>query len=217
MWSGKQLLLLLVGLAAVLAAGSLIVHGLSGPDTSAPADGDEALASDGPEGTEGKGAGDDGGKGGPQDPVSVETYRDVVKLSWRRDPKYLPELKQAAGDSEWKKRHAAVSGIGQLKEKGDPEFLLSVLSNEAERPEVRAAAAEGLGAMRFYEAGPALIQAMENGPLALRTAAGVALRRIMKVHYGYRAGDSIERRREALNLIRSDWPQFHAYMKGRQG
>ncbi len=217
MWSRNRRLLFLVGLVAALAGMYLILHGLPGSGTPGSADEEQALASKRPEGSKGGGAGGGLGTGQPGNLVSVATYRDVVKLSRRRDPKYLPELKAAAGDSEWKKRHAAVSGIGQLKDKGDPAFLLSVLGNEAERPEVRAAAAESLGAMRYYEAGPALIQAMENGPMVLRSAAGVALQRIMKVHYGYRAGDSLERRREALDLIRADWPQFYAYMQGKRG
>jgi len=216
MQSSRRRLWFLIGLFAVLAIVYLILHGLPGSGASGPADRDEALASSG---RQGPGGGDAAARPitpEAEGPVSTRTYRDVVRLSRRRDPRDLPRLKEAAGDPEWKKRYAAVAGIGQLREKGDPELLLSVLSNPAERPEVRAVAAESLGAMRYYQAGPALMRAMEDGSLRVRAAAGVAMRNIMRVRYGYRANDSAERRRKALGLMRADWPRFYSYMKSKQ-
>jgi len=162
-------------------------------------------------------AGDKGvGRAKPAPPARVETYREIMKLARQPDPKHLPRLKQAARDTNWKKRHAGITGIGQLKDKGDPKFLMSVLGNTAERPEVRAAAAEALGAMRYYEAGPLLIQAMESDSVRLRAAAGVAIRNIMRIRYGYSATGSLAERNNALALLRANWPRFYEYMRRKE-
>jgi len=204
---GSRRLWMLGGLVAVLAAVYVLVHGvpgLSGRD-SADAEDIEARAPEPP--------GVDRSAGSGEQPAALP--RDVKELSRQRDPRNLPKLRQAASAKAWKTRHAAVAGIGKLASKGAPKFLVSVLANKAERPEVRAAAAESLGAMRYYDAGPALMDAMEDGSKLVRAAAGMAMRRITRMHCGFRAGDSAERRRNAVQLVRKNWPPFYAFIKSK--
>jgi hypothetical protein len=134
---------------------------------------------------------------------------EVVRIAVQMKPEYLPQLKKAAADPDWKVRHAAVDGVGRLGREGDPQFLIDVLRNPNEQAEVRAAAAERLGEMRHWDAGPAIIDAMEDSSDLLRARAGVALRQIIIVDFGYRANDPPSRRDEVIQRIRKLWPWFY--------
>ena len=144
-------------------------------------------------------------------------YRQLARLARQGDADNLPLFRRQASHANWKRRHAAVVGIGRLKQSGDPEFLVTVVRNREERPEVRAAAAESLGVMRYYEAGPALIDALEDGSEMVRNNAGIALKKIMQVDFGYRARDPAGRRGERIALIRRRWPDFYASRPHVQG
>ncbi|KPK50340.1 MAG: hypothetical protein AMK72_02435 [Planctomycetes bacterium SM23_25] len=220
MRSDRKRLFLLIAVAGALAVVFVVVHGVpalmgSGSDdetsarnvgrTSGSANGD---GSPGPAPSEGGNV-----SGGPT--VAVRR-RDVVRIAIQRKPENLPHLKEAAADPDWRVRHAAVDGVGRLGRQGDPQFLIDVLRNPDELAEVRAAAAERLGEMRFWDAGPAIIEAMEGPSALLRARAGVALRRIMVVDFGYRASDPPNRRREAIQRIREWWPKFHEHFAGRE-
>ena len=216
MWRDHRRLILLGGAAVVLAVAYLVLHrpfGLGGDEQARAAveeeDAPSATPDPAPEGPARR-----GGTKAVAPPTA--NYAHVLRLSRNPGPDALPGLKRAATDPSWEKRQAGVIGIGRLKQKGDPAFLLQVLANGEEQPEVRAAAAEALGAMRHYEAGPALIQAMDDAPQVVRAAAGVALYSIMRTHYGYRAGDTPDRRRQVLGLIRADWPKCYAFLKGQE-
>jgi HEAT repeat protein len=134
---------------------------------------------------------------------------EAVSIAVQMKPEYLPQLKKAAADPDWKVRHAAVNGVGRLGREGDPQFLIDVLRNPNEQAEVRAAAAERLGEMRHWDAGPAIIDAMEDSSDLLRARAGVALRQIIVVDFGYRANDPADRRDEVIQKIRKLWPWFY--------
>ncbi len=211
MLSDKKRLLLLIGLAVVLVVVYVSVRGVPGfggsssDDTGESADAPPSRAEN------------------PSEPDKVAVRRrevkvrrrEVVRLAVQKKPENLPKLKKAAADPQWKVRHAGVDGVGRLGREGDPQFLIGVLKNRNEQAEVRASAAERLGEMRYWEAGPAIIDAMEDSSALLRARAGVALRRIVVVDFAYRANDPVDRRREVVQKIRKLWPWFYGKFAGR--
>jgi HEAT repeat protein len=206
MWPDRKRRLLVIGAAAVLAA--CVLSGC-GSDRSAR-DAEGARASQAPRDTAaGEGSSGDAAAE-TSSPRGAESYRQLVRLSRQQNPDHLPLFRREATQADWKRRHAAVVGIGRLKEKGDPKLLVETFRNRQERPEVRAAAAEALGAMRYVEAGPDLIDALDDGSELVRNNAAIALRKIMQVDFGYRAGDPPGRRRDIAALIRRKWPEFYA-------
>lgn len=198
MLSDKKRLFLLIGLAAALAVVYVAVRGVPASRESRSADrGDSAdLPASGRENT-------------PERSAVAARRSEVVDIAVQRKPEYMPQLKKAAADPDWTVRHAAVDGVGRLGREGDPQFLIDVLRNPNEQAEVRAAAAERLGEMRLWDAGPAIIDAMEDSSDLLRARAGVALRRIIVVDLGYRANDPPDRRGEVIRRIRQLWPWFY--------
>jgi HEAT repeat protein len=219
MWENRKRLLVLLGLAVALVGVYVLVHGLPGgasPAVTGPARKPPPLHRPDEPAKEHSASPDDSPKAEAAETV-LKDYRRVLEMSRRQDPKDLPVLKQAVREAEdWRTRLAGVTGVGRLGAKGDPELLTSVLAGKAENPEVRAAAAEQLGAMRWVPAGPALIDAMSEDSIVLRATAGVALRKIMGVHYGYRADAPPQDRQKALDLLRTQWPVFHAYWQSQQ-
>ena len=208
MWNDQKRLLL-IGLAAALVLVYVAVHGLwggggaegtAGANSSAPGNdegGDVAVAPSG------------GQPGAAARADTAARRREIVLLAVQKKPENLPKLKEAAADEQWKVRHAAVDGVGRLGRKGDPQFLIEVLNNAGEKAEVRAAAADRLGAMHYWDAGPAIIDAMEDHSELLRARAGAALRTIIVVDLGFRADDPPGKRQEIIQKARRLWPWFH--------
>jgi hypothetical protein len=141
--------------------------------------------------------------------ASEAQYAKLFAISQQPSPQDVPILKKAIQSPSWEDRHAAVTGLGRLKDKGDPATLLAVLTNAQEKPEVRAAAAEQLGAMKYIEAGPALIDAMSDESELVRTAAGVALTKLMGMVFDFSARDPAGKREEAVARARNTWPRFY--------
>lgn len=198
-------LFLLVGLLAALVLVYVAVQGLTG---GGPGDADDTAYEPAPSGSDA--VAPPAAPPGSAPPANVTARRRrVVRLAIQKEPENLPTLKEAAKDPEWRVRHAAVDGVGRLAEKGDPLFLIRTLRDANEAPEVRAVAAERLGEMRYWDAGPAIIDAMEDPSLLLRARAGAALRRIIVVDLDFRADDSVSRRQERIGKIRELWPWFY--------
>jgi HEAT repeat protein len=107
-------------------------------------------------------------------------------------------------------------GIGRLKDKGDPATLLAVLANAQEKPEVRAEAAEQLAAMKYVDAGPAIMDAMSDDSLLVRTAAGTALSSMMGMRFDFSPRDPPDKRQEAIARARNCWPRFYAEIQLRR-
>ena len=72
----------------------------------------------------------------------------------------------------------------------------------------RADAAARLGAMRDEQSMPLLLEAMEDPDPLVRGRSGVAVQKIMKADYYFRANDPPERRRQALAKIRIAWEGY---------
>jgi hypothetical protein len=204
MLGDKKRLFMLIGLAAVLAVVYVAVRGVPGwSESRSPDGGDSAnLPPSGRENVPERAK-------VPDRTEAAARRGEVVRIAVQMKPEYLPQLKKAAADPDWKVRHAAVDGVGRLGREGDPRFLIDVLRNPNEQAEVRATAAERLGEMRHWDAGPAIIDAMEDSSDLLRARAGVALRQIIVVDLGYRANDPPDRRGEVIQRIRKLWPWFY--------
>lgn len=204
----RKRLLGLVAVAVALAGAYVILHGL--PGTSGPARGGSAAPrrSASPSRPDAAAAPAPAKDAVPSGAQRMD-YHAVTALARRRDPRDLERLKQAARDGDWKARHAAVTGIGRLKEQGDPAYLLSVFTDRGEKIEIRAAAAQALGQMRHLDAGDALIDALDDSSVLIRTRAGVAIRRIMQVSYRYDPRGPIAERRKAIQRIRNAWPRLY--------
>jgi len=141
--------------------------------------------------------------------AAPEAYSKLLAISQQPSPQDLPVLKKAVQSPSWEDRHAAVMGIGRLKDKGDPATLLAVLANAQEKPEVRAEAAEQLAAMKYVDAGPAIMDAMADDSLLVRTAAGTALSSIMGMRFDYSPRDPGVKRQEAIARARNCWQRFY--------
>ena len=144
------------------------------------------------------------------------SYPELFAISQRPRPDDLSALKRAVKSPSWEHRQAAVVAIGRLEDKGDPQSLQSVLTDTNERPEVRAAAAEALGAMRYIDAGSDLIDAMSDPSELVRAAAGVAVSRIMGMRFEFSARDPAAKREKAAGLARKFWPKFYPELKRMQ-
>ncbi len=153
----------------------------------------------------------------PAAPAAGTPYRQVFKIAEQPRPEDLPVLKKEIQSPSWKNRHAAVMGIGRLKEKGDPASLQAVLTNTDEKAEVRAAAAGQLGEMKHVAAGPALLDAMSDGSALVRAAAGVAITKITGVHVDFQARDSLAHRQAAIKRARDRWARFYEYHQKKHG
>jgi hypothetical protein len=133
------------------------------------------------------------------------SYDRLLAVSQQPSPQDVPVLKKAIQSPAWEDRHAGVMGLGRLKEKGDPATLLAVLTNAEEKAEVRAEAAEQLGAMKCMDAGPALIDAMSDDSELVRTAAGVGASKLMGMRFDFSARDPVNKREEAVRLAKMHW------------
>lgn len=203
----------LIGVAAALGAAFVFLHILPGlgsghsldepPDVS-PSSGP---STPGMEAVAGGPQGEPTGAGGAR--ASSVDYARARQIARQSKPENLQTLRELAGNRDWKVRHAAVVGIGRLGRKGDPGFLVKVLRDPAEVPEVRAAAAEWLGDMKCWEAGPALIDAMDDPDSAVRACAAAAMRRLMGVDSRFRFDAPVEERRRCIRKIRNAWPAFY--------
>ncbi len=75
----------------------------------------------------------------------------------------------------------------------------------AKTSETRAAAANALAKFQYWDAMEALLDAMENESPAVRGSAGMAVRQILGVDYGFRANDSPSKRQAVVARLRRDW------------
>ncbi len=104
-------------------------------------------------------------------------YISAQLLGQIGDPRALPVLKSLAEDSNEHVRRAALVALGSV---ADPEIVdyLAVTLSQATLPDLRAAAAEGIGESGDTLAIPALVHALEDTVSSVRKQAVVALHRL---------------------------------------
>jgi len=134
-------------------------------------------------------------------------------------PAELAATALTAGTS--REREAAVAALSHL---GKParEHLLRVL-NETKYAEVRAACVRGLAEQWYYRGMPTLLDAMDDPSVMVRAQAGLAVQRMLRMDYGFRADDPEDKRREAVEQFRAWWEEFKtsrrslAFIRQQQG
>ena len=85
-----------------------------------------------------------------------------------------------------------------------PNIVLQAFLAE-KAPQTRAAAAEALGKFQHWDAMAGLVDALEDESVEVRNSAGMAIRRILGLDYGFRAKAPLEERQAAIARIRSGW------------
>jgi len=85
-----------------------------------------------------------------------------------------------------------------------PNIVLQAFLAE-KAPQTRAAAAEALGKFQHWDAMAGLVDALEDESVEVRNSAGMAVRRILGLDYGFRAKAPLEERQAAIARIRSGW------------
>lgn len=99
---------------------------------------------------------------------------------------------------------------------GGPSKLSDASSGATPRPPdrvARAQAASKLGALRDEDSMPLLLKAMEDPDPLIRGRAGVAVQKIMKADYYFRAEDPPHRRAEVLAEISRVWEGYLRYKR----
>jgi len=82
---------------------------------------------------------------------------------------------------------------------------------EAKSPQARAAAANALGKFQHWDAMEPLLDALEDESAVVRGAAGMAIRRILGLDYGFRANDPLPKRQAVIARLRNGWKYQRSY------
>jgi len=85
-----------------------------------------------------------------------------------------------------------------------PNIVLKAFLAE-KAPETRAAAANALGKFQHWDAMEGLVEALEDESVEVRSSAGMAIRSIVGLDYGFRAKAPLSQRQEAIARIRNGW------------
>jgi hypothetical protein len=85
-----------------------------------------------------------------------------------------------------------------------PNIVLKAFLTE-KAPETRAVAAEALGKFQHWDAMEGLVEALEDESVEVRSSAGMAIRRILGLDYGFRAKAPPAERQAAIARIRNGW------------
>jgi len=81
----------------------------------------------------------------------------------------------------------------------------------AKAPETRAAAANALAKFQHWDAMGPLLDALDDESPAVRGSAGMAIRRILGLDYGFRANDPLEKRQAVIARLRNGWKYQLSY------
>ncbi len=138
-------------------------------------------------------------------------------------PENLRHIRSAARAENEEVRVAAITALGSVGDEADVDLLVENLSDKQEGKRLRAAAALSLGQLDRFRAVPALIEALEDPSPLVRGRAYAAIRRIYQLDVGFHANDDPAKRRAAIVRIRQLYPllkERHAdyvrRMKGRE-
>jgi len=91
-----------------------------------------------------------------------------------------------------------------------PEIVLRTFK-QAKTPDVRIASANALGKFQYWQAMEPLLDAMEDDSVEVRSAAGMAVRRILGLDYGFRANAMLADRQAVLARLRREWRSSRRY------
>ncbi|MFO8014682.1 MAG: HEAT repeat domain-containing protein [Phycisphaerae bacterium] len=132
----------------------------------------------------------------------------VQALGARRDPRNVPTLtKVVAQDERPRVREAGVVALGRMGMRTDPKTLAKAVTDDPS-PRVRATAAKWIGALRYWQGMPALIQGLRDPSVRVRRSAYAAVRRMWERDFLYRAADPPEKREPRVRLIEASWEDY---------
>jgi len=131
----------------------------------------------------------------------------VVLVGWwtfggERIPTPEELLRVALSDADVQQREEAAA---QLARHQDPLEELRRVFNESDSPQVKAAAAVGLGRLRDWDSVPGLVEALQSASLPLRARAAEAITEITGQDFGFRVGDPEPKQRETIEVIKQNW------------
>ena len=123
-------------------------------------------------------------------------------------PEALPHLERMMKDHAAQEvRASAVAAFAQAAKPGQTHSVARAL-REDPSPEVRANAAVALGHMHACDEMETLLSAMRDEGKKVRRRAAQAVHQITGVQFSFRADDSPDRRRAAIDRIRFLWPHI---------
>jgi len=140
----------------------------------------------------------------PETPVAVETVSAVGRT---RRPERLPIVRSAVADKRSEVREAAVIAVAQVGGRSTGPELMQVLQGD-ESADVKAAAADALGRLRYLDSVPLLLDLLEHPSARVRRSAAAAIRRIWTVDHNFKADAPEEERRALVQGIRWRWQMF---------
>jgi len=123
-------------------------------------------------------------------------------------PEALPHLERMIKDNAAREvRASAVAAFARAAKPGQTRPVARALRDDPS-PGVRANAAVALGHMHACDEMETLLSAMDDVDKKVRRRAADAVHQITGVQFSFRAGDSPDRRRAAIDRIRLLWPHI---------
>ena len=207
MASGRALLVVLVVVALALAAAVVWQFAFAGGDDRAGLDEHSArierLRRDG----------DVPGLVREASNPNVRLAVGAVKALAFAGPEALPHLERMMKDNAAREvRASAVAAFAQAAKPGQTRPVARALRDDPV-PEVRANAAVALGHMHACDEMETLLSAMGDEDKKVRRRAAQAVHQITGVQFSFRAGDSPDRRRAAIDRIRFLWPHIESRVR----
>jgi len=154
-----------------------------------------------------------------QDADTPVALRSLGTLGRLRRADALPQMKAAMKDARPEVREAGALALGNLGRRTHPQTLVEALRSDPS-PEVRAAAARGIGLVYYWEGMPDLMNALNDSSEDVRRNAGAAVHRLWRADFLYRADDPPQERAQRIALIRSMWDDYSrspAFNRNRWG
>ena len=139
----------------------------------------------------------------------VAVARQAVAALGRIGPESLPEVRRALRDSRGPVRERAATVFARIAPREDATALAQVAREDASS-DVRAAAVSGLNHMCAFEQMEAILAAMDDSDEVVRRRAATAARRFACARVGFKADDPPQKRKAAIQRMRSVWLQHEA-------
>ena len=136
-------------------------------------------------------------------------------------PQALEIVKKAAADPRPQVKHTSIRILEATtppapEDTAVPALLLDVFVKET-APQTRAPSANALGKLKYWPAMEPLLDALEDDSVVVRGAAGAAIREILGLDYGFRAGDPSSQRASVVARMKQQWriqlPFYLDYVK----
>lgn len=147
----------------------------------------------------------------------VEVARRALEAMAHIGPEAAPQIRRVIKDPRPEVRESAVVVLGRVSARVPPPVDIEAMADiarEDESENVRAAAVTALGAMRAFEEMETLLSRMQHDKsIDVQRRAAAAVIRIIGEDVGFKAGDSLQKRQEAIERIRAFWRKHGARIR----